>query len=590
MSPDIVALCETKRPAKTTKDELLKGYEVKERNLRQGKEGMMVGAKQGTFKNIQDITESPLKNIMTVAITYSNFVVRVILIHAPQETEKMEVKEEFFEELATQIERGRTSPDIVLLVGDFNGRMDEVDGVITGLSSNGKLAADVINEYNLRVCNFSRYAEGKWTRVRARKDGNIEKSSIDYALVTAETYSTLKSFLVDESKVYCPYHEKMEKGVKRTVFSDHCAFVLKLELDPGSFKTEQHNRKVWNFNEDGYMQFEQESKIGFNVQGNTATGAYDKWESGFKKILRRCFKKKTIGKTTMHTARNNNDVRNVLKQLAKKGRVQRKVAQSYMTHLVQIETKQRAQLCAERLKRTMKQLSVEDKFSPSGYWKLKAAAGRKPKREMNSVVKENGDEITGKSGIIDAYRSEFEHRLRNRNPEPEWEDYVKRLNETIQNWLRSKSPSSSPFTLEELVTVIKNLKKGKARGLDGYPVDLFKRAGEGLLKAILELFNIIKEAREVPEQWHLMKIVTIYKKKGSKKQLKYYRGIFLAIAISKVFEGMIKLRIEPNLEKVNILQAGSRKKRGGPDNVFLLRGTIDHYKYTKNPLYYSIRL
>ena len=58
--------------------------------------------------------------------------------------------------------------------------MDEVGGVITGLSSNGKLAADVINKYKLRVCNFSSQAEGKWTRIRAHKDGSIEKSSIDY--------------------------------------------------------------------------------------------------------------------------------------------------------------------------------------------------------------------------------------------------------------------------------------------------------------------------------------------------------------------------------------------------------------------------
>ena len=71
--------------------------------------------------------------------------------------------------------------------------------------------------------------------------------------------------------------------------------------------------------------------------------------------------------------------------------------------------------------------------------------------------------------------------------------------------------------MEELLAVIKALKKGKAPGLDGYPAELFKRAGEGLLKAILKLFNIIKETREVPEQWHLMKIVTIYKKKRQQK-------------------------------------------------------------------------
>ena len=57
------------------------------------------------------------------------------------------------------------------------------------------------------------------------------------------------------------------------------------------------------------------------------------------------------------------------------------------------------------------------------------------------------------------------------------------------------------------------------------------------------------------------------------------------MVISKIFEGLIKLRINESLNNVNILQAGSRKNRGGPDNVFLLRGTIDHHIFTKKPLY-----
>ena len=77
----------------------------------------------------------------------------------------------------------------------------------------------------------------------------------------------------------------------------------------------------------------------------------------------------------------------------------------------------------------------------------------------------------------------------------------------------------------------------------------------------------------------------IYKKKGSKKVLKFYRGIFLTIVISKIFEKLIKDRIEVKLCKINILQAGARRNRGGPDNVFLLRGCIDHHLFTKQSLF-----
>ena len=67
--------------------------------------------------------------------------------------------------------------------------------------------------------------------------------------------------------------------------------------------------------------------------------------------------------------------------------------------------------------------------------------------------------------------------------------------------------------------------------------------------------------------------------------LQYYRGIFLAITISKIFESLIKERIQANLAQINLLQAGSRTKRGAPDNTFLLRGCIDHYVANKQPLF-----
>ena len=55
--------------------------------------------------------------------------------------------------------------------------------------------------------------------------------------------------------------------------------------------------------------------------------------------------------------------------------------------------------------------------------------------------------------------------------------------------------------------------------------------------------------------------------------------------MSKIFEKLVKNRIEENLQKISLLQAGSRKKRGPPENVFLFRGTMDHSKFTGRSLY-----
>ena len=129
------------------------------------------------------------------------------------------------------------------------------------------------------------------------------------------------------------------------------------------------------------------------------------------------------------------------------------------------------------------------------------------------------------------------------------------------------------------------MKNNKSPGVDSLPAELFKYAGDGVLLSLLEIFNRVKRTKEIPKQWNLMKIITLYKQKGSRKVLKYYRGIFLSISVCKIFENLIKQRADENLKKVNILQAGSRKDRSAADSVFLMRGAIDHHKFTKKPLY-----
>ena len=68
---------------------------------------------------------------------------------------------------------------------------------------------------------------------------------------------------------------------------------------------------------------------------------------------------------------------------------------------------------------------------------------------------------------------------------------------------------SYPFTDEELDKVILRLNKGRSAGMDDYPPELFIYAGKGVRQSLLQLLNQIKETREIPDQWNLLKIVTI---------------------------------------------------------------------------------
>ena len=141
------------------------------------------------------------------------------------------------------------------------------------------------------------------------------------------------------------------------------------------------------------------------------------------------------------------------------------------------------------------------------------------------------------------------------------------------------------FTMEELKKAIAKLKKRKSPGRDGLPAEIFLNAGDGLLKALLKVFNAIKKSKKIPRQWDQMLITTIYKNKGSKKELVNYRGIFLTLIIKKIFENLLKGRMGEELAKVNLHQAGSRSNRSPPDNLFLLYACIDHQRYKGKPLF-----
>ena len=104
------------------RDDVIPRYKTIENNVRQGKEGLMVALKKGSYKTYSEVSGS--KNIFTVRVEYPNITVRIILLHAPQETEKVEERSEFFEEVTEQIERCITSEEIPIVIGDFNARTE----------------------------------------------------------------------------------------------------------------------------------------------------------------------------------------------------------------------------------------------------------------------------------------------------------------------------------------------------------------------------------------------------------------------------------------------------------------------------------
>jgi hypothetical protein len=247
-----------------------------------------------------------------------------------------------------------------------------------------------------------------------------------------------------------------------------------------------------------------------------------------------------------------------------------------------MEAAKQAKIRSSKLSDTISKLTTDDVLSPNAFWKLKKSISN---LKLQAVYKRSGEVTTKEDEIKEEVRKEFEHRLRNRDPEPGWEGYVTATNEIVEMMLDNEDTNNDPFTYEEMEKVIKKMKTGIAPDYYGTHSEIIIHAGEGMLKSLLQVFNIIRTTKKTPEMWRNVLITMIYKNKGSHMDLEKYRGIFLTVIVSKVFERMLQNRMQPNLDKVSKLQSGSRSGRGPPDNLYLVRSCIDHHKFMNKPIY-----
>ena len=567
----------------------IENYEGIVNNYKKGKEGLAVAVQRGTFISIEKVSEG-YENILSVSIKYPETSLRVIVCHGPQEDDETEVRHAFFENLAVEVERSHAADEIPVLVGDMNAKISLKDNEISANSFNGKMLREMLVRSELNVVNFQEKAIGKWTRIQVKKK-EVIKSVLDYVLVDDVTNSRVVDFLVDEEKCMTPFRTTKTKKSVTVTHSDHCMIAVTLDFPKGVVKKKSSKQKVWNLNAEGYAKFRELSEKSITVNpGSNTNSYYENWLAKLLSLMGECFSKKTVGGgsnqalTGLSNCRKN--IRRILQTESRKGKIQRLVVKKYLEILKNKEIQRIQRKKAASLKKTISLLTEEEKFSPEGYWKLKKSVSKgKEKTKIMSVVCNGNVEVTGDKLIKEEYRKEFEFRLRNRVPHNEWKQYTENVNEILKILLASEYTETPLFTLDELKKAILKLKKGKSPGHDRIPAEIFLNAGTGLLEELLKVLNQIKVTKDVPEQFNWVDITTIFKNKGSKKELVNYRGIFLTIIVKKILENMVKDRMKDQLDKINKLQGGARSNRSPPDNLFLLYACRDHQVYKNRPLY-----
>ncbi len=375
-------------------------------------------------------------------------------------------------------------------------------------------------------------------------------------------YHSIDSFTVDEDKCLTPFRVTKRGKQIKSIYSDHCALTTQFNILHKP--PEKINEKRWAITPDGLEKFRELTDPPFYQveEGSDPQLNYNMFSNKITQTMGKCFKEKTMN-MNKEAPSGNKKIGHLIQKLTaykKRGKAQRSAAMFLIDKMKEIQMQNVSKENLEKVRKMHEDFTDEGKFSKNQFWKLRKFL-TKSKESKTSVLVDNV-EIIGEESNRNAYRDEFIHRLRNRTISPELEEYQLTIETLVKEYLKhAEEVKEQPdFTMDELIAIIKSLASKKSPGEDKITTDLLKAAGKGLLQAILDLFNNMKNKFVIPVQWELVIIKTLYKGKGKKKELVNYRGIFLTSTLCKVFEKQIIIIIFSIITKLH--WCGSRSRVG----------------------------
>lgn len=140
------------------------------------------------------------------------------------------------------------------------------------------------------------------------------------------------------------------------------------------------------------------------------------------------------------------------------------------------------------------------------------------------------------------------------------------------------NPIDKPFTTTELHKALNNIKKVKsATGNDPISYRMIKHFPQCTIENLLALYNECWSQGVVPVDWKSAEVIPILKPGKPAKKPDSYRPIALTPHLGKLYERIIKARLEFFLESKSIIplfQAGFRRGRGCSDHIVKLASHV----------------
>lgn len=181
-----------------------------------------------------------------------------------------------------------------------------------------------------------------------------------------------------------------------------------------------------------------------------------------------------------------------------------------------------------------------------------------------TFLKDNERKVYSRKGIIEIATEYYKEMYSDEDK-----------NDTNENVKKNESDEEIPEIMEnEVESIVKKLKIGKAAGPDNIYNEHIKYGGKKIIKYLTKMFNEIIINGKTPDEWGLSDIITIHKK-GDKHNIENYRPLSLGSNTAKIFTKIITNRIKNTLEAQQPTeQAGFRRNFSTIDHLFTINQLI----------------
>ena len=587
LQPSVFFIQETKmRKQGKIRTKLTENYQIFEliRTEKQGG-GLAIGA----VKDLEPIWIAEGDDeveIIVIEIKVEDLKIRCICGYGPQENESLEKKLNFWARLSGEVQEAIKNEKAIIIQMDGNSWVgnEVIKNDPNKCNNNGKLFKEFLNDHPyLTVVNSLEICEGKITRKRITKY-NTEEAILDFFLVCEKIAAFVEKLEIDEEKQY-PLTRYTQKTIKH---SDHNTMILHLSINYWLKKPERI--ELFNFKnvEDQKVFYEktENSTILSDCFRNKRPmeRKCNDWFTALKTHFYDCFNK-------IRCKANFNSKNPIVKLMKERSYLIHKnktadenIKDKIDTNLKKIE-EQIANLTAEENRKKVfedfgKLSNTDGTTNINGIWSLKRKLFPK-NSEPIPIAKRNPDGrlISSKNELLNLYLDTYKHRLRHRPIKSKFV-YLKQLKQKLftQRLEIAKTRKSEPWNLEQLKSVLRELKTGKARDPHGLINEIFKIdvAGIDFQTSFLEMANEIKKNIFFPKFMQYANIVSIYKGKGRKEDLNNDRGIFLvnifrSIVMKMVYKDKYDI-VDSNMSDSNV---GARKHKNIRNHLFVINGIIN---------------